>query len=201
MWQLIRATLTASALSLFALSSHATAINLSDFEVTGSVDFFDNGFTAALTENRSENVFHQIENNPFEGAEQLILPEVGSVLSFDYVLEGLAGFGDIFPVPTLFEFQLFGEDTTMALEGFDFNVAADNDFGSVSFDLSELAGQTIGARFILLVSPFSGSDDVATLTVSNVQVTSSQSVAVFEPSTLGMFALPLLILFTRRKLR
>ena len=199
MWKILSGALGAALLSMVSLTSAATPINLSEFETTGSVDFFDNGFTAVLTENRSTNVFHQIENNPFAGADQLILPEVGSTLSFDYTLEGLRGFGDILPIPTLFEFQLFGVDTTMEIAGFDFNAAAQDSSGSVSFDLSELAGQTVGARFILLVSPFSGSDDVATLTVSNVQVTNNHAPAVSEPGTLVLFALPFLVLLLRRR--
>lgn len=204
MWKILSGALGAALLSMVSLTSAATPINLSEFDVvSGNIDFFDGGFRAVLTEDDffNANFIHQLENNPFTGAEQLVVPEAGGELSFDYNFEGLNGFGDILDI---FAFQIFGEDTTMAIPDFDFTTAGEASSGTVSFDLSALAGQTVGARFILTINPldipFPFSNNVDTvLTISNLQVTPGSTPAVSEPGTLALFALPMLLLLWRRK--
>jgi len=151
--------------ALTSISSPALAdlIDLNDFWADPPVTVSADGRAADFVEDFSL-VSVLLSNDPFLGDPEVILAEiggVGQVLSFDYDFLEPAGNAD--------EFGAYVIDTSTGLSaGAAFEFFADSTAsGSVSFDLSSLAGKELGLQFAL--NAYDMATD-STLTISNVEL-------------------------------
>ncbi len=179
-------------------AAQATPINLNDFFADPTATVAGDGSSAILAEDSFLSSV-LLANDPGLGDPNVIIPNAGVSLTFDYeFVEGVAiGEND--------EFGVFVVDGTTGFSvgaSFEF-FTQDTSSGSISFDLSSLVGQTLGLQFQLSALPGdSGLDSIVTL--SNVQLTTDTSNVVPEPQTyllLGIGMIGLVAIRLKNKLR
>ena len=162
-------------LSVFIVTvANATLINLNDFYADPTVTVASDGSSAQMIEDPNL-ILVLLSNDPGLGDPNVIIPGLGVALNFNYNFVEGNNSDD--------EFGVFVIDSDTGLPvGPDFEFyTPSTDSGNVSFDLSSLAGKTLGLQFQL--SSFSGDADFDSLvTVSNVQL--QESTPIPEPSTI-----------------
>lgn len=140
-WQHVFA---ASLLFAATLPADAASINLADFSFDSGtpVAIAGDGSSATLTESESLAVVF-LSNIPGFGDPELIVAAPGTLLRFGYQFDEPAGNDDVFHAVLL-------EGTNGDVLGgpFEFFASASGS-GQVEFDLSSLAGTTLGLQFEL----------------------------------------------------
>lgn len=166
----------------FVVSSAGAAIisiNLNDFFADPSVTVNTAGTSASI----SEDLFFSsslLANDPGLGDPNIIIPNIGTTLSFSYNFTEAVGENNEFGV-----FVVDGATGGSAGSAFEL-FTQDSSSGTISFDLTSLAGQTLGLQFSL--SALFGDVGLDSLvTISNVFLQTSDVTIVPEPSTLLLF--------------
>ena len=150
-------------LLLAAEGAFASYINLNDFYKDSTVAVAVDGSSAVITEDSLLSPV-LLSNDPGMGDPNIITPASGLALFFDYIF--------IEPTPdNQDEFGVFVVDSATggsAGSAYEFfsQVASS---GTVSFDLSSLAGSTLGLQFQLTALPGDTALD-SNVTISNVRL-------------------------------
>lgn len=156
------------------LPANATLIDLNDFFADPTVTVSADGSSALIEEDPTFSPV-LLQNDPGLGDPNVIIPGPGIFLSFYYEFDE--------PFENEDEFGAFVIDATDGLSvgpAYEFFTRTDGT-GSVSFDLTDLTGKTLGLQFQLLALPSDGGFD-STVTVSNVTLA-----PVPEPATILLF--------------
>ena len=193
---LARAVMVASILLMSCLSNSTFAApiipNLNHFFAGPSVTVAGDGSSALIAEDPFSSVAF-LSNQPSLGDPNVIIPAVGTTLSFDYDFSlGLSNNDE-------FRVNLFNTDTYLSappLTGFEFFTSQAGS-GSVSFDLTSLAGLNLGLDFEL--RSFDNLLD-STVTISNMRLGPATIAPIPEPLTIYSFLLGgLLLLLIKRR--
>jgi len=154
-------------------------VNLNDFFADPSVTVTADGTSASITETPA--LFSTLlVNDPGLGDPDIIIPGAGTILSFSYDFTEAAGENNEFGV-----FIVDGETGGSAGSAFEF-FTQDSGFGTISFDLTSLAGQTLGLQFEL-TALFGDAEFDSAVTVSNVVLREMDVKPVPEPSVVLLF--------------
>ncbi|MCP4114964.1 MAG: PEP-CTERM sorting domain-containing protein [Desulfobacteraceae bacterium] len=175
--------------SCFLVSAYASAvvavtIDLNDFYADPAVTVAPDGASAIMVEDSVCTVL--LANDPGLGEPNVIIPQSGFELLFDYVFtEGAdAGEDDEFGV-----FILDGATGFCVGSPYEFFTGTTAS-GSIGFDLTGLVGMTLGLQFQLGAFPGdTGFDSV--VEISNLRI--EQSPGIPEPSIIFLFGLGLLV--------
>ena len=175
---------TAILLAGLALSfgANATSIDLNDFYADPTVTVAVDGSSATLAEDPS---FYAVilSNDPGLGDPNVIVPDVGVGLFFDYVFTEAIGNDDEFGA-----FIIDGVTGSSIGSAFEFYTQSSGS-GTLMFDLTSLVGQTLGLQF-QLSALFSDTDFSSTLEISNVRL---EAISVPEPSMLFLVLIGLIV--------
>ena len=169
---------------VFAHSASAVMIDLNDFFADPTVTVAADGSTAFFEED-PDFFLVSLVNDPWFGDPDVIIPGPDQILSFDYDFM-LGGPDD---VDEFFAYVLDASTGLSVGSAFEFLVDVTSS-GSVSFDLSSLAGLTLGLSFEL--ASLDDFDFGSTLLISNLDI-SPASTEVPEPGTLGLLFAGLLL--------
>jgi hypothetical protein len=150
-------------------AAHADLIiNLNDFYADPTVTVAVDGSSALLEEDSSLTLV-LLSNDPGLGDPDVINLGAGPILSFDYNFDEPSGNDD--------EFGAFVIDASTGLSaGFSYEFFTQaSSSGTVSFDLSSLAGETLGLQFelnALIGDPFPSLDPAlnSSVRISNVRL-------------------------------
>lgn len=177
----------------FFVSSASAAnipINLNDFFADPSVTVTADGTSASISEDPL--LFSTLlANDPGLGDPNVIIPGIGTTLSFSYDFTEATGEDNEFGV-----FVVDGTTGGSVGSAFEF-FTQDSSSGTISFDLTSLVGQTLGLQFEL-TALFGDVGLDSIVTISNVEM---DVISVPEPSTLLLFFIGfiyLLLLSSRR---
>lgn len=180
----------------FAVSSASAAIipvDLNNFFADPSVLIATDGTSARITEDPL--LFSTLlANDPGLGDPNIIIPAIGTTLNFSYGFTEAVGENNEFGV-----FIVDGATGGSAGSAFEF-FTQDSSSGVVSFDLTSLAGQTLGLQFEL-TGLFGDVGFDSLVTISNVFLQTEDSIPVPEPSMVLLFFfgfMYLLLLGSRR---
>lgn len=147
---------------LLAPAALAVPIDLNDFTADPTVTVAPDGSSAVLMEDPGASVVLLV-NDPFFGDPQVIVPGPGVSLLFEFNFIEAGGHNDAFSV-----FVIDAATGLSAGAAFEFT-ALDTAAGTLAFNLSPLAGQSLGLQFqlaSLLADPGVGS----AVTVSNLRL-------------------------------
>ncbi len=169
---------------IYVTAAVATQISLNDFFADPTVLVAPDGSNALMTE---DPFFSSVllSNDPGLGDPNVIIPQAGFDLIFDYVFtEGtLLGENDEFGVFILDGFT--GGSMGAPYEFFTDSTSA----GTISFDLTGLVGQTLGLQFELNALP--GDIELGSwVEISNLRI--EEATVIPEPSTIFLLGLGLL---------
>lgn len=160
MTKLLRASLVLFV--LFPLQSLAIPIDMNDFFADPTVTVAADGSSASFLEEPGfAEVF--LANDPGLGDPEVILASAGMGLFFDYDFVEAAGEMDSF-----FAYLLDGDTGFSIGSPFEFFIDTSS-LGTVSFDLTSLAGTQIGLVFSLQ-SGFADTGVSSSLSISNVRI-------------------------------
>lgn len=171
--------------SLFLTSAYVTAAVATPIDLN-SINFFADptvsldGSSALMAEDSFTPVIFQ--NDPGFGDPNIIIPQAGFALMFEYdFIEG-GGEDDEFGA---FILNSIGDSAGPAYEFYTDETGS----GTISFDLTGLVGQTLGLQFQL--GAFLGDQGVAsTVLISNLRI--EEAAVIPEPSTIFLLGLGLL---------
>jgi hypothetical protein len=173
-------------------------IDLNDFFADPTVIVAADGSMATFAED--PGLFTVIlSNDPGFGDPNVIIPAADTTLTFDYSFSEAPGEDDEFGA-----FILDG-NTGLSVAGFEF-FTQDTSSGSVSFDISDLTGQTLGLQFQLTSGFADDTGFSSTLEISNVALVETTGLPISgvpEPTTLALFAIGAigLVVVARRRQR
>jgi len=191
------------ALMLAATPAFAVPIDLTKFTAIpqdpvaqGLVKVAPSGDSAVLTEDLC-CAFAGLNLDPvgFDDPD-LIDPDLGSLLRFDYALSGAFSAGDAFVV-TLFD-SAIGGPTTGMLRDFELSTPG---AGTLEFDLRQWSNAVFGLDFELQSGPIAGGLD-AVAEIFNLELVDPDSrppVSVPEPQSLGLLLFGLAALLLKRR--
>jgi hypothetical protein len=149
-------------LSMLGKVVYAGSIDLNDFFADPSVSISTDGLSAEMEEEPRLG-FILLANDPGLGDPEVILPGIDIALLFDYdFLEG-AGENDEFAV-----FVLDAQDGQTLGADFTF-FAQESSAGTISFNLSNLVGTTLGLQF-QLTSLIGDSGSTSNVAISNLRL-------------------------------
>ncbi|CAG0947449.1 hypothetical protein [Geobacter sp.] len=154
----------------------AYTVNLNDFYKDPTVTLALDGSSAVIAEDSALSPV-LLSNDPGLGDPNVILPMPGNSLIFDYLFaEPAPGNQDEFGA--FLVDSVTGGSVGSAYEFFSQTPGS----GTISFDLSELVGLTLGLQFQLSALP-SDTELTSTVTISNVRVEPQAVQPVPEPGT------------------
>ena len=170
------------ALMQFVVGSASAAtisINLNDFFADPSVSVTAGGASASITE--TPLLFSTLlANDPSLGDPNIVIPGIGTTLNFSYDFTEAAGENNEFGV-----FIIDGATGGSVGSAFEF-FTQDSSSGMISFDLTSLAGRTLGLQFELNAL-FGDVGLDSRVTVSDLFLQTADTVSVLEPPTLLLF--------------
>lgn len=166
----------------FVVSSASAAIipvDLNNFFADPSVSITTDGTSARITEDPL--LFSTLlANDPGLGDPDIIIPALGTILNFSYDFTEAVGENNEFGV-----FIVDGATGGSVGSAFEF-FTQDSSSGLISFDLTSLAGRTLGLQFEL-TGLFGDVGFDSLVTISNVFLQTQDSTPVPEPSVLLLF--------------